>query len=410
MTEGATASTDHFVSRAPKLGYAGPLDGVRGIAVLMVLLAHANYTVFGSFAGSVDMFFVVSGFLIPTLILEEHRAEGRIDYRNFYTRRILRLFPVLYSTLLVTLVGGLLLGGTTCSARGNAKDALCHRFVYEDVAAAGTYVYHVIFPVHREVVKVGDAAPELRPLIHLWTLSVEEHFYLIVAVMMAVVITRKLVNPLIVAFVAAWVFIGGARLTGHVGPDFAWMQRPDSLMLGVVAAMVHAQLKPLAPRSERLLRWAATASAATIAVVIGIGTTFAPARIFVPFAPFNRTDAAYATGVYWPKFGFSVCGLGMAIIVFAMVRCPDHWLCRVFGMRWLREVGKRSYTIYVLHVPLFLLLMSALHVHLGVAEGAVAGLYLIALPVCTELVHRGIEKPALKLKNRFAHLGASGRT
>jgi len=166
--------------------------------LFMVLLVHAAYEVFGSFAASVDMFFVVSGFLIVTLLMEEHRSTGDINLRQFYLRRALRLFPALYTTIVITLVALLAVGGEEM-----------RRKAIEDAWAAGLYVYHVVHPVHQEVVNGG--APEIRPLVHLWSLSVEEHFYLIVAVGMMLVFRRRWLVPMAWTFVAIWVAIGVAR-------------------------------------------------------------------------------------------------------------------------------------------------------------------------------------------------------
>ncbi|HQF96655.1 MAG TPA: acyltransferase, partial [Microthrixaceae bacterium] len=135
-----TRTDGPFVSRAPKLGYFPPFDGVRGGAMIMVLLAHLSYSQFASFAASVDMFFVISGFLITTLLLEEHRKTDRVDMGEFYWRRAFRLFPMLYATLAATVLGAL--------ATGKAQ---LFKEAWQDALAAGLYVYHVVHPVGIEI-------------------------------------------------------------------------------------------------------------------------------------------------------------------------------------------------------------------------------------------------------------------
>src|SRR5690606_34022983 len=95
-----------------------------------------------------------------------------------------------------------------------------------DVIAGGTYMYHVVHPVHIELVGGGD--PVIRPLLQLWSLSVEEHFYVFGVLIILFVVRRRWISQVMVVFAAAWLFIGLARFTGHVGPRFAWYQRPDA--------------------------------------------------------------------------------------------------------------------------------------------------------------------------------------
>ena len=412
MQSTGDTSREPFVSVAPKLGFSGPLDGLRGIALLMVLFAHANYANFASFAGSVDMFFVVSGFLITTLILEEHRATSRVNFQQFYLRRVLRLFPVLYLTLAVTLVGGLIWGDYIVDDTAPLRD-----MVINDVLSAGLYVYHVVHPVGQEV--VNGNWPELRPLVHLWSLSVEEHFYLIAAFGTVFVITRRLVKPIVIALLGIWVFVAVARATGHVGWDFMWYQRPDSLLIGVVAAFWNANTPSLSDQAQKRLSQLANVAVLGILFVTFLGSGFArPFGLFVPFSPDmdisreawkalpDSQRGSLHDGLYWGEFGFSVYGLCMAFVVLSVVRCPPNWLSKFLGWRPWREVGKRSYTLYLLHVPIFVLLFASLSDHLP--DGVILVLYLILYPTLSELVHRYVEKPALRLKQRFAHLGHSG--
>jgi peptidoglycan/LPS O-acetylase OafA/YrhL len=86
-----------FRSRAPKMGFVAPFDGVRGFGVIIVVLEHGADGKLAGVASIVDLFFIISGFLITTLLLEEYRGTGRLNLREFYLRRAVRLFPVLYA-------------------------------------------------------------------------------------------------------------------------------------------------------------------------------------------------------------------------------------------------------------------------------------------------------------------------
>ncbi len=386
-----------FVSKAPKLGFCPPLDGLRALAVIMVILAHAQYEVFGSLVAGVDLFFVVSGFLITTLLMEERRNDDHIDIRKFYVRRILRLFPPLYVALAMTLVASLLIG----------NQHFIHQ-TWNDSLSAFFYVYHVVHPVHAEL--LTGKAPELRPFIHLWSLSVEEHFYLVAAVMVAVVIKRRLVLPLAALFIGLWIAIGIARLTGHVGFKMMWYQRPDSLLLGVVAAVVNASMPTeWSDATKRLAGRLATAAVLVAGVTIFVGTKFAkPLGAWVHFIP--PEHRSLHTGTYWGEFGFTIVAACAAVITVVTVRHREHWVARVLSWRPLLPIGRRSYLLYLFHVPIWIILLKIFPGSETSSSkgGLVLLLYLIFFPLTVELVHRYVEKPSLRLKSRFEGKGIEG--
>jgi peptidoglycan/LPS O-acetylase OafA/YrhL len=384
----------------------------------MVLLAHASYFNFASFAIAVDSFFVISGFLIITLILEEDRATGHLDFRNFYVRRALRLFPVLYTVLLLTMLGSLLVGNKIDPADekipGIEPVGLVDK-TKSDVAAAGLYVYHVVHPVHSELTAGQEpalpegsslGAPVHRPLIQLWSLSVEEHFYLVAAVMTVLVIRRRWAKELVIAFVGAWAAIGIARAIGHVGYRHMWYQRPDALLLGVALAFIHAMSPPQwSERANRRLVLAGYAAWGVLALDVGVGTVFAKkANLFVSFLP--AAGEYLQDGLYWGRFGFTVASGAIAVIVWSLVRVPTQPLGRWLSVKWLRELGRRSYVVYIVHVPLAVLIDLGLEGKMS--QGARLLLYLPLLAISSELLHRCVEQPALKLKHRFTRKGSSG--
>ncbi|NLA36050.1 MAG: acyltransferase [Actinobacteria bacterium] len=380
-------------SNAAGLGYFGPFDGIRGIGMIMVLLAHLSYASFSSFAVAVDMFFVISGFLITTLLLEEHDRSARIDMGNFFWRRAFRLFPMLYATLIATVLG----------AWASGHRDLLDRAV-NDAASAAFYVYHVVHPVGIEI--ETSRFPEHRPLIQLWSLSVEEHFYLIAAFMTLFVVRRNLAKPLIGLFLGGWAFIAVARLTGHVGPRFAWYQRPDSLMIGTALAYVHALLPAqLSESGQRALRAAGAVAVAVLGITILVGTKLVPYRLQRQFSPYDGTSRL-TDDWYWGRFGFSIANLCLGILVLTMVRNRDWIVNRFLSLRGFRAIGVRSYCLYLLHVPLAVVLFETfaeINPDTGdfAPSAGLAGGYLVALVVLTEVCHRFIEQPMIAYGKRF---------
>ena len=385
-----------FVSNANKLGFVPPLDGMRGLGVMLVILVHLTFEPFASFAIVVDMFFVISGFLITTLLLEEDRRSGRIDLRRFYTRRALRLLPLLFLVLAVTLLGAL-----TVHLLFDNRDLLDKAI--SDVLAGGAYVYHVVHPVHIELVGGGPA--EIRPLLQLWSLSVEEHFYILGVLVVLFVVRRRWVTALMVTFLAAYLAIGLARALGHVGPRFAWYQRPDALLLGVVLAFANARMTATwSPTTVTWMKRATSVATAVLLFVIFVGSWFArPFGLYVPFLTPEGTSVD--EGLYWGRFGFTIASACFAVMVITFVRCPDHPVARFLSWRGFRFMGVRSYGIYLIHVPLGVLMLETIG---KVAPALGVLLYLPLLAVTTELAHRFVEKPAMRLKVRYAEPAASG--
>jgi len=146
------------------MNYRADIDGLRSIAVLPVILFHFNITTFsGGFVG-VDIFFVISGFLI-TRILAENCRYDRFSLLNFYSRRIKRIFPVLFVVVLATLVAGYLI-----LSPGDYETAA------ESAIFTVSFLSNVFFWLNTGYF---DASAETMPLLHTWSLGVEEQFYIV---------------------------------------------------------------------------------------------------------------------------------------------------------------------------------------------------------------------------------------
>lgn len=145
--------------------YQPHIDGLRAIAVLSVVFYHYGFELFGGGFVGVDVFFVISGYLISRLILNEINGSGDFSFKRFYIRRVRRLFPALAFTLVFSLLGAiLLLSPPQLQSYGKS------------LAAAVLSVSNIQFWLESGYF---DASSELKPLLHTWSLSVEEQFYLI---------------------------------------------------------------------------------------------------------------------------------------------------------------------------------------------------------------------------------------
>ena len=156
--------------------YRPDIDGLRAIAVLSVLLFHLDVSVFsGGFIG-VDVFFVISGFLITRLIVDEVKNTGGFSFSRFYVRRLRRLFPAFLTVLVLTLVAAVI------------------TFSPSDLSNLGGSALHAVFSVSNiyfwQEAGYFDDAIKLNPLLHTWSLSVEEQFYLVWPAMVLFVASR----------------------------------------------------------------------------------------------------------------------------------------------------------------------------------------------------------------------------
>lgn len=352
------------------LGYRPALDGLRALAVVLVVLQHTGDFLVsqdgprltggpfvpGGFLG-VDLFFVLSGFLITALLLEERRDRGSVAYGAFYERRALRLLPAL----------GVLLVSTTVYVAitdGPLRDHL------RGVVAAALYVWN--WAVVADVA-VGDFGHG-----HLWSLAVEEQFYLLwpVLLMGAVALTAR--RPAMLAGVclagaalaatARWVVADG----GGVGDAYVRTDtRADALLLGAAVAVAFV-------RRGRLPRWTATAAPVAAGSLVALAATTA----FV--------DEWLYRG------GLTVVALICAVLVSGAV-VGGSVLHRVLVWPPVVRLGTLSYTLYLLHYPVF----EGVHEQLGeqpalVRVGVAWGLSAMATLAC----HRWVERPFLHIKNR----------
>ena len=303
-------------SAASRLGYRPELDGLRGVAVILVVLLHLRGWPPGGFLG-VDVFFTLSGFLITTLLFEEWRANDRVSLRDFYVRRSLRLFPAVIVLLVFYTVVSLILGGPELATR--LKGALY----------GATYVSNWIQAY-------GLAFPE-KEIGYLWSLAIEEQFYLLwpAALLLAVSVVRlsprRLIGVLTLLIVAVVAWRYALTSAGVVGRRvyFGTDGHLDQLMMGAALAIWFVA-RPMEKANLLLIKLAGWA-----------GVAFLAWRLF---------DPEYFRWWY-PTIGLAATGLASTAIIGCLVTNASPILKAVLSTRWLRVVGVLSYSLYLWHVP-----------------------------------------------------------
>ena len=360
---------------AGEMGYLPGLDGLRAIAIIGVLLYHAGIDwVPGGFLG-VDVFFVLSGFLITSLILEEYDRAGRIDFKRFYIRRARRLLPAVFVLLIAVGIAVLLF----------YRDALSA--FREDALATLLYLNNWWYVVVDQSYFESMGRPPL--LKHLWSLSVEEQFYLIWPAV-ALLLVRRGGRPLVrrvaiflavasTAWMAYLAIRGGYPIDAD--PSRAYFGT-DSHMMGLVIGAALAtvwrpgRLSANIPRGAQILVTAI--GVAMIAVIAGF-------YLFVgEFTPW----------LY--RGGFLVLAVFTAVLIAAATH-PASPLGALLGIGVLRYLGRRSYGIYLWHWPIFMVTRPGIDVPWSepVAFAARLAITLAVAEVSYRLVEMPIRRGAL---------------
>lgn len=361
----ATAILERPITIAAKSKHLLPLDGLRGLAILMVFFYHygaggihsssrlirAVSTVFGFGWSGVDLFFVLSGFLITGILYDTQYKEGY--YQKFYIRRTLRIFPIYYLFAAICLV----ILPFAIWQRG-------HLFflAYLGYPAALIWPMLVQFPVR---------------LTHLWSLSIEEQFYFLWPWLIKRLRTQARILKLC-GIVALMALLSRIALAHHDGWNYAFILcRMDALAVGASLAMLkRADFKLPAWRIFTL------ASAAVVLMCVLRHTV--------------------DHGDYWiSTFGFSL----IAIAYGGLLSLSLGPLSGVFSNRILRVFGKYSYGLYLYHFPLTSILEKTkpAFTHLPLSALVYVTACLGVNLLVAMLSFHAIEQPILKLKKRFSY-------
>lgn len=321
------------------------LDGLRGIAVLAVIIYHADVSLLvGGFLG-VDVFFVLSGFLITTLLINELTETNTVDRARFYIRRIRRLMPALFLVLFFSvLVSGLFV-----------LDAAYH--VRRDLPWATTFVLNWSYLFFEQSYFVNISRPPL--LQHLWSLSVEEQFYVIWPIMLIGLYKVKIGNlsPRVKIFIASSILaIASTAWMAHlsIANGFPIPNDPsrvyfgtDTHAMGLLVGCAAAALWRSDRLNERL-----TPDRAAAMNGLGLFSIAGLAYFFLYVSELNE---------FLYRGGFLVLSILAAILVVVAAH-PGLKFGQRLGTPILKWFGDRSYGIYLWHWPIFVLMRSGIDI------------------------------------------------
>lgn len=344
-------STPHIVA----------LDGLRGVAVGAVLLFHSEGLLRGGFLG-VDLFFVLSGYLITSLLIAEHETRGRLDLLAFWGRRLRRLLPamlalVLYAAIYARFVA---LPSELASLRADMLSTLGYVSNWRAIFAKRSYWDLFLAP---------------SPLEHTWSLSIEEQFY-VVWPLVAYFVFRFARNPKKALFVVASLCAVASNLSLFARYDADHASRvylATDTRAGAIA--LGAMLACLSPMGE--------AKAKANKALTGLSFV-AFAGILGGFVVASGEEPLLYRG------GFLAFELATLVLLEACVRSPEGPAAKVLSLRPLGFLGEVSYGLYLWHWPIFGLLTSE-RTHLP--PWLVLVLRLVASLMAAALSYRFLEMP-----------------
>jgi peptidoglycan/LPS O-acetylase OafA/YrhL len=334
----------------PSIGRIPALDGVRAIGIILVLFFHGGVGWAGGGFFGVDVFFVLSGFLITGLLVSEFRQNAHIGLRRFWVHRIRRLVPALLAMLLGVAVYGVFFAtsDTLGQLRGDAVATLLYGNNWHQISAGTGYFADLNTP---------------RPLLHTWSLSIEEQFYLVWPLVVLGLLhwTRSLRILLTVTVVGAVASALGMAILFHGGIGesrvyYGTDTRAQALLIGAALAIVLAE--PLVARGGsgvgpstrsaslvRSFRLTPLARAALIAAgAVGLAVVGWMAV----------TDSSATAWIY--HGGFALIAVATALVVASVSLVPDSPWTRALSLRPVRYIGAISYGLYLWHWPVFVLL------------------------------------------------------
>lgn len=363
MSTAALASDSPNLRASSHIGYMPYLDGLRGLAVLAVIVYHAMPTALpGGFIG-VDVFFVLSGFLITLLLLKEYDRAGRISLKNFYARRALRLLPALVLLLATYLLLSVLLSWNVTERLWDALLVICYSVNW-------TRAYELRVPKH---------------LGHTWSLSIEEQFYLIWPLLLLCLLRYtscrlKLARLIFCGALLAWLLRVGLYFGGST-PERVYNgldTRADSLLLGcALGTFISCRTLSSSKQARETLRLVAGGA------LVGL--------------------ALFLLHAHWWSSLTALLGLFLvpllSLAVIASLMNSEQSLIRsVAEQPVIVWIGQLSYGLYLWHYFVFHVIRATTDFSDLQVLVVGSGISLAAASLSFYL----LERPCLRLKKRFA--------
>ena len=364
---GFASALDGLVPRwstRPPLGYLPGLDGIRAISVLAVIAYHLEYTwATGGYLG-VEVFFVLSGFLITRLLLDEEWRTGAISRSNFWLRRARRLLPAVIALIVGVWVWALVVlpEGEAARFRGDAFASLFYVQNWHAIIADQPYF---------------ESFGRPSPLRHLWSRAIEEQFYLVWPLALPLALRRlgrrRAVGLIVLAALAsAWLMSTTADIAAPERAYYGTDTRAFGILIGAAVAFA----------------WSPERSRADVAAgarrVIDAAGLMALAALVWQFAVRSEFDPwTYPQGFLW----VDAC----TIVLLITATHPASNAHRIIGAKILAAIGRRSYSLYLWHWPVIVFTRPSLDWGLGGTTALLARLALIG--GLSELSYRFVEQP-----------------
>lgn len=343
--------------------YIPSLDGLRAVSIAIVFISHAGYTAIPGGFG-VTVFFFLSGYLITTLLRREFEANGTISLRNFYWRRIWRIFPPMYAALafaVIVSLTGLTIGTPTVPAVASQALHLSNYASLTQLNEGMPFGTHVF-----------------------WSLAVEEHFYLIFPICALFLLRRYTPKrqAAVLLGVCALVLVWRMILVAFFDVSesrifFSTDTRIDAILFGCVMGL------HLNPMTDEGPRWSAGKALAWA----GAATAFILATMVIRHEFYRET------------LRYSLQSMALAPIFYAAIRQPDFGPFRLLNIGWIRFIGVLSYSLYLVHLVVILALRN-------VSPGLSTPLVVVVAGVISTAIayvfHVGLERPAARMRKRYA--------
>lgn len=357
------------------LTYRPDIDGLRAIAVISVVLFHLEGTLLpGGFTG-VDMFFVISGYLITKLIFNELKVSGSFSFSNFYLRRLRRLFPALFVTLLLSFLA--------------ASQLLAPADLVEFAKSLVASIVSVSNVFFWSVAGYFDSDSALKPLLHTWSLSIEEQFYFLWPALMVILFHRKktlllpgfIIGMGLASLLLNQLFFGqpiavnglfaGIESFDVASTAFYWLPfRVFEFSIGAIVVWLGVLHDQQNKASQRL---------AEIVFAIGL------AMIALAFWQLNDTQP-------FPSWNALLPCIGTALIIYSG---PGHRLSGLLNNKLMVGVGLISYSLYLAHWPVIVFYKYWSNNELSLTE--IICLATVSV-VLASLMYRFVEQPFRKPK------------